>query len=194
MRRLASKRRDNASLRHGRRTEICAFNPAWKPDRSISLRSFSAYTLVIADVASSPGGGRRTMRADARRPHAGRAAHSMAGRNARIGVCCEMTRGHSARASHGGSCEHGRGDQRSRKTSGFDHFFLHLADPLSGWPDNQTCIRPSIFPGASAVFQIPDHDCATRGLIGPARYALRCQLQLLLHFAPRYSSGGSRPE
>jgi hypothetical protein len=84
--------------------------------------AFSAYTRVIADVASSPIRGRRSKRASARRSNGDRAVNIMSGEgSARIGVLCEMLRGYMACTSHSGSCEHGCGDQCSRQKFKLSH-------------------------------------------------------------------------
>jgi hypothetical protein len=86
------------------------------------------------------------------------------GESARIGVRCEMPRGYMARASHSGSCEHDSGDQCSRQKFGFSHFVLHLADPLLGLSDNQTCIRAPLLRNTSVYFRMLNHDHASTRL------------------------------
>jgi hypothetical protein len=118
--------------------------------------AFSAYKRVIADVAIFPVRGRWRKCADARRSNADRAVDMYmmgGGGSARIGVRCEMPRGYMVRASHSGSCEHGCGDQCSRQKFGFSHFVLHLAGPLLGLSNNQTCIRAPLFRNTSAYFR-----------------------------------------
>jgi hypothetical protein len=123
---------------------------------------------VITDVASSRVGGRRSKRADARRSNADRAAKIMGrGGNACIGVHREMPRGYAASASHGGSCEHGCGDERSRQKCGLSHFFLHLADPLLGLSDNQTCVRAPVFPNVQ-LFSNAESDSAAPNTFYPS--------------------------
>jgi hypothetical protein len=49
-----------------------------------------------------------------------------AGRGTRIAVLCEVPRGYTALASHGGRCQHGCGDQCNRQKSELRHSILHL--------------------------------------------------------------------
>jgi hypothetical protein len=116
----------------GHHPRSCASYSPTDPFLSVA---FSAYTRVIADVASSPVRGRRSKRAEARRSNADRAVNIMSGGgSARIGVPCEMPRGYMARASHSGSCEHGCGDQCSRQKFKLSHLIspLHEKPTASG--------------------------------------------------------------
>jgi hypothetical protein len=94
--------------------------------------AFSAYTRVIADVASVPVRGRRSKHADVRRSNANWAINIMGcGGNARIGVVYGIPRGYMARASRSGSCEHGYSDQRSQQKFGFSHFLSPCSKPVT---------------------------------------------------------------
>jgi hypothetical protein len=138
--------------------------------------AFSAYKRVIADVAIFPVRGRWRKCADARRSNADRAVDMYmmgGGGSARIGVRCEMPRGYMVRASHSGSCEHGCGDQCSRQKFGFSHFVLHLAGPLLGLSNNQTCIRAPLFRNTSAYFRTRSREHkVTRPTVAPTTWKL----------------------
>jgi hypothetical protein len=91
--------------------------------------AFSAHKRVTGDVASFPVRGRRRKCADARRSNADTAVNiTGCGGSACIGVLCDMPRDYMARASHSGSCEHGRGDQCSRQKFKLSHLIspLHM--------------------------------------------------------------------